>query len=42
MNENILELYLALSETEKEKVNQLIFSLLKTESYYPQVPCPLD
>lgn len=42
VNEEILEMYLALSEAEKEEVRQLIFSLLKSESYYPQAPCLQD
>ena len=42
MNQEILELYLSLTEPEKESVNQMIFSLLKSESCYQQEPCPQD
>lgn len=40
MNDEILKLYLSLTETEKEMVNDFIFSLLKNGSCCPQVPCP--
>ena len=42
MNPEILELYLSLTEPEKESVNQMIFSLLKNESCCQQEPCPQD
>ena len=42
MNGETLELYLALTESEKEAVKEFIFSLLKNGSCYSQVPCPLD
>ena len=34
--------YLSLGETEKEKVNQMIFSLLKNGSCCQQESCPQD
>lgn len=42
MNREILELYLSLGEAEKEKVNQMIFSLLRNGSCCQQESCPQD
>lgn len=42
MDDEILEMYLSLTEDEKSRINQMIFSLLKSESYCQQAPCPLD
>lgn len=42
VNEEVLEMYLALSDAEREEVRQLIFSLLGNGSCCPQAPCPKD
>lgn len=42
MSDEVLELYLSLTEADREVVNEFIFSLLKSGSCYPQVLCPLD
>lgn len=42
MDKEVLELYIALSEEEKEAVDEFISSLLKNESYCPQALGPRD
>lgn len=42
VKQEILEIYLSLSETDKALVNQMIFSLLENESCYQQEPCLQD